>query len=216
MKLDNLTILGLLVVVPVLGVSLAFVFTSTGPAYYITEFQLYLLRGTYYPALTFVGTILTVALPLVGLFILLVRLLPAKEQRPIGGWKELGEVVALIPIGPFVELGCGTASIRDWIQNAQPAYSPWAASYLAEGHPLLASPGVVRDQLRDDPDETPIGSTTILTDGVYMWQDALSYYLREYAVALRDDVVEHMKKHGWSVKQNLDVGRLDYSALDDV
>lgn len=60
---------------------------------------------------------------------------------------------------------------------------PRVAAYLRRGNLLVASPGVVFDVLQR---HTPIGSGSILTDGVWAWTDTLAYYLETYHLALPD------------------------------
>lgn len=69
------------------------------------------------------------------------------------------------------------------------------ADYLRRGQPYIASPGVTFDVLDG---RGPIGSGTILTDGVWAWPDDLAHYLETYHVELPEAFVTAIVRAGFT------------------
>lgn len=69
------------------------------------------------------------------------------------------------------------------------------AGYLRGGQPYIASPGVTFDALDGG---GPIGSGTILTDGVWAWPDDLAHYLETYHIELPDAFVAAIARAGFT------------------
>lgn len=61
------------------------------------------------------------------------------------------------------------------------------SEYLKRGSPLVICPGVEFDVFNG---HGPIGSGSILTDGVWAWSDTLPYYLETYHIDLPREFLE--------------------------
>jgi hypothetical protein len=72
------------------------------------------------------------------------------------------------------------------------------AHYLADGYPVLHVPDAVVDPLLPD---RVAGSSTVLTDGVWVWPHALAYFVRAHGVEVAPDLVSRAREHGWSVPE---------------
>ena len=62
--------------------------------------------------------------------------------------------------------------------------------YLNSASIFLGSPGIAFDVIT--PSSRPIGATSILSDGVWMWPQYLAYYVKNYRLALPEAFVEHI------------------------
>lgn len=74
--------------------------------------------------------------------------------------------------------------------------------YLDSGQLFAAVPGVEDDVLSA---ERPIiGALHIRTDGCFAWPSTLSYWLKQYHIALPPEFIDHMENNGWSPPTGLD------------
>ncbi|WP_146371234.1 hypothetical protein [Symmachiella macrocystis] len=68
--------------------------------------------------------------------------------------------------------------------------------YLTEGHLVAFSPGGPGEQT----DPSIVHNVTgLYTDGVYVWPDALSFYVAEHHLQISDEFVRHMERSGWRI-----------------
>jgi hypothetical protein len=72
------------------------------------------------------------------------------------------------------------------------------ARYLADGYPVLHVPDAIVDPLRPD---RVAGTSTVLTDGEWVWPHALSYFVREHGVAVAEELVARARARAWSVPE---------------
>jgi len=76
--------------------------------------------------------------------------------------------------------------------------------YLQSGKPIVISPGVVRDIF----DRSKIaGTSSLLTDGTYVWPDCLAHYVGRYDVALPDAFEEFMEANRWIMPGKIDTSK---------
>ena len=71
--------------------------------------------------------------------------------------------------------------------------------YLCRGAMLTGGLSIRTDALDSSRSER-IGSGSLLTDGIWAWNDDLPYYVRTYHVALPASFVAHMRKQNWHPK----------------
>ncbi|MBO4578749.1 MAG: hypothetical protein J5715_01220 [Clostridiales bacterium] len=114
-------------------------------------------------------------------------------------------------LGYYKELSYGDASdpsimdhIHHKIENKKEL-----CNYLRSGHILAACGGVVHDVI--NPDKGIIGSPDTFTDGTWIWQADLSYYVEEYDLDLGNDFIDHIKSLEWHVPQDIDI---DYDNIE--
>ncbi|MFE0041037.1 hypothetical protein [Streptomyces sp. NPDC059015] len=69
--------------------------------------------------------------------------------------------------------------------------------YLKAGHPILDVADSARDVLGGA--SRIAGSSSVLTDGEWVWRWDLTYYVERYNVALPELFVEHMRKRLYQV-----------------
>ena len=68
--------------------------------------------------------------------------------------------------------------------------------YLKAGHTVLAAGGFEADCISGASRKVP---QSYKTDGVWVWQGGLAYYVETYGVGLPEEFVEHMKASAWVV-----------------
>lgn len=106
----------------------------------------------------------------------------------------------LIRIGFFRELRHGQPtgpSLKEALAPAVGIHDDAVVEYLKSGVALMVAPGIVRDVLA--PESGPIGSLSILTDGVYAWPSDLAHYVARYHARVPVEFVEHAADHGWQI-----------------
>jgi hypothetical protein len=81
------------------------------------------------------------------------------------------------------------------------------ASYLEQGHLLIACPGTVADVFRSD--DKPVASPHVLTDGQWAWPGDLAYYVRTYNVPVPQVLLNRMEANRWSVPSPIDLSVLE-------
>ena len=78
--------------------------------------------------------------------------------------------------------------------------------YLKSGKMFIFSPGIEEDifetgKLAD--------TCSIVTDGTFMWQKQIAYYVEHYDVELPTDFEAHMRANGWRVPEGIEVSTLE-------
>ncbi|WP_157995825.1 hypothetical protein [Thermomonospora amylolytica] len=71
--------------------------------------------------------------------------------------------------------------------------------YLEQGAVVVGSRGFEPDML--DPARPPRVPTGYRTDGVWVWPDAVPYYLRTHDVPPQPDLVAHIQTRGFRIPQ---------------
>ena len=91
-------------------------------------------------------------------------------------------------------------SIKEYVNKNAKYPIDKICAYLDSGLPLIVSPGLVLDVI----DETKgnAGSPSILTDGKWAWSGVLSYYVKNYNLALDDDFIATMISNDWKIPVN--------------
>jgi hypothetical protein len=72
------------------------------------------------------------------------------------------------------------------------------AAYLRSGHTFARWSGYSFCRFGCGIDRPRMGSTD-LTDGEWVWPAGLAHYVEAHAVALPEELVEAMRRHGWRV-----------------
>lgn len=67
--------------------------------------------------------------------------------------------------------------------------------YLSEGTLLLEAPGTAFDRLVGE--SIQIGPPHVYSDGEWCWSADVSYYIRNYHIAVERQFIDWMKKHQW-------------------
>jgi hypothetical protein len=118
----------------------------------------------------------------------------------------------LIRTGFFRDMAHGRASdpsLSDTRSDEPGPHQDAIAAYLAAGHVLIATPGLVKDVLKDARDSaTPIGPPHYLTDGRYVWPADVVYYVRTYNLRLPVAFVEHAMARGFVMPSFIDITTL--------
>jgi hypothetical protein len=107
---------------------------------------------------------------------------------------------SLTRVGFFRELKHGQVEgprLAEAIAPSAGMHDAALVEYLKGGVPLMVAPGIVRDVLV--PDSGPIGSLSILTDGVYAWPSDLAHYVSVHHARLPVEFVTHAAEHGWKI-----------------
>lgn len=111
-------------------------------------------------------------------------------------------------IGFFIELPLQEriASLQAIRQDVPHPYEDKILLYLEAGTVFGVMPGIEEDVLAFPPQV--IGLTRVLTDGVWAWPEALTYYVRRYHINLPEEFVVYMRLHKWTPPSRVDVGQL--------
>ncbi len=70
-------------------------------------------------------------------------------------------------------------------------------TYLESGVPLITCCGVSQDVIK--PENGISGTPTMFTDGKWVWPGDLSYYVRNYLLALDSAFIADMREKNWHV-----------------
>ena len=102
-------------------------------------------------------------------------------------------------IGFYREMSQGKEtdpSIHDVVKKGDSTLVEKICSYLSNGTTVIVSPGTTMDVI----DETAgvAGTGSSCTDGIWLWPDDLSYYVKKYNIALPDDFINTMKVNKWN------------------
>lgn len=68
--------------------------------------------------------------------------------------------------------------------------------YLESGVIAIASPGMAKSVLDD---EKVIGTPSWKTDGVWLWPETLSYYVKFHKVCLPSAFIRHIQRNGYVI-----------------
>ena len=107
-------------------------------------------------------------------------------------------------VGNFTELGYDDAeapSLATSRGKRAPDHKQQVVDYLTTAITYIVSPGREVDAL--DPTKRA-GSSSIATDGVYVWPRALAYYVETYDVELPAAFEAHMARNGWKPPADID------------
>lgn len=119
-------------------------------------------------------------------------------------------------VGFFRELRHGLPndpSLCEAVTESKPPYDvSRVVAYLQKGTLFVASPGIVRDVLKEG--GPIIGAPHIRSDGVWAWPSDFAYYVTHYQVALPQDFVDHMERNGWQPPSE-EVIRLETLEMDE-
>ncbi len=101
--------------------------------------------------------------------------------RPVGFWRE--HCSDIFPSIFDAEIKNMEISDLDKINN-----------YLVNSPICVASPGIVHSAFNKD---RIVGTSSIRTDGRWVWHDTLPYYVREHGIALPQEFLEHMRHRNY-------------------
>jgi len=85
--------------------------------------------------------------------------------------------------------------LRNSIQNIGIEDREKIISYLKSGQMILFRPQIVADVLSEK--EEWIGSTSIYSDGVWLWKDYLVHYLEKYNIQIPPEFILHAERNNW-------------------
>jgi hypothetical protein len=103
-------------------------------------------------------------------------------------------------LGFFRELEHGDQagpSLVDLLGNEPREDETKIHDYLNNGLLFIGCPGLVEDVF--DKTVGPIGSPSILTDGVWAWPDDLSYYVKKYHILLPVEFTDHARRNSFII-----------------
>jgi len=119
-------------------------------------------------------------------------------QLPVGSKAAVESAPSrlAIQVGWFRELGFETAFSLDEARGKRaPDHTADVARYLRGGKILVASPGIARDIY----DRSVVaGTSSLRTDGDYVWPDVLAHYVEHYGVDLPPIFEARMAAAGWT------------------
>jgi hypothetical protein len=81
------------------------------------------------------------------------------------------------------------------------------ANYLVNCPVWIASPGIVRCAMDDS---VIAGTGSVLTDGVWAWQDTMACYVRQVGIAVPAAFLQHIEKRRFEPPNDLDVNILQF------
>jgi hypothetical protein len=121
----------------------------------------------------------------------------------------------LKPVGYWVEAGFG----ERWPDPTRLVDPGWCTSerskivaYLRRAPKVEDCLGYSHCRFGGVPDSEM--GTADLSDGTYVWPEGLWIYVERFDVRLPDDMIEHMRTHGFEVPSSLDVVALEERAVD--
>ncbi|MGV3654122.1 MAG: hypothetical protein ACO1N5_07865 [Noviherbaspirillum sp.] len=81
--------------------------------------------------------------------------------------------------------------------------------YLAQDPVCVASPGVVFSAFYS---KEIAGTSSIMTDGVWVWPDTLAFCIQKHSIALPENFFEHMKRYAFVPlrESDIDINRLNF------
>jgi hypothetical protein len=77
-----------------------------------------------------------------------------------------------------------------------PAERDRVAAYLRAGVPILMTTALQPDRI--DPGRGKAVGASYRTDGSWVWSDAVTYYVREHALAPESDLLAHIRANGYA------------------
>lgn len=112
-------------------------------------------------------------------------------------------------VGNFQELGYDDDPSAPRLVDARgkrpAANKAEVVGYLRSGKALVVSPGVDQDVFDD---RKRADTSSILTDGMFMWQKQVAYYVEQYDVELPAEFEAHMRANRWQIPDDVDVTTL--------
>ena len=109
---------------------------------------------------------------------------------------------------PFAE--STDPSMLVFIGKADPGEIDNICAYLNSGIVLITCCGTSTDVIK--PEKGIAGTPSVMTDGIWVWPGDLSYYVKNYQLALNPEFVSAMRSHNWKV--NLQEAELDYASIE--
>ena len=104
----------------------------------------------------------------------------------------------LTTVGYFKEMPQGKStdpSIHQLVNRGDTKLIEKICAYLDAGVTVIVCPGVTRDIINET--AGPAGTGSACTDGVWLWPDDLSYYVRKYNISIPEAFLETMKGNNW-------------------
>lgn len=114
------------------------------------------------------------------------KLTPMHELVLIGGFRELGGDPDQQEQWP---------SILDYVSESPQENEDRVVSYLRSARGIAGRSGVEFDVL--DPSNRIPMAVSMHTDGVYIWESTLAFYVEKYHVRLPDDFLRHAASANW-------------------
>ncbi len=103
-------------------------------------------------------------------------------------------------------------SLKDYIQKEKEDINK-ISDYLLSGVEIIVSPGTVNDLL--DESKGIAGTTSLFTDGEWLWSGDLAYYVREYRLKLPEEFINTMRKNAWKINVSIEDLDLKTLSIDD-
>jgi hypothetical protein len=105
-------------------------------------------------------------------------------------------------VGIFRELWPGDSpetqvSLAESVQHSALPDAQDVIGYLTSGHGLIDTMDATQDVLGSD--EWTIGSSSILTDGEWLWRKDLAFYVGKYNVRLPDEFLRTIRANQYHV-----------------
>lgn len=101
-------------------------------------------------------------------------------------------------------------SIHGFIGKADPEEINNICAYLDSGIVLVVCCGTSTDVIK--PENGIAGIPSVMTDGTWVWPGDLSYYVKNYRLALDSEFISDMRNHNWKV--NLQKSELNFAAIE--
>jgi hypothetical protein len=122
--------------------------------------------------------------------------LPPYQRAALSGglllWADDGPEFTMARVFDFADPVTGPGFEPDHPVIDDPAERAGVLEYLNNGFPVLISLAMMDDIL--DPEAGPAVPTSFRTDGVWIWQDPISYYLERHSIAPAADLTEHIRQ----------------------
>jgi len=112
-------------------------------------------------------------------------------------------IIKLRRVGFYKELDYGDEdgeSLLEAISTVPDIAEGKIIQYLKSGKLLSVIVGFTRDVISKD--EKIIGSLETFTDGIWIWPSDLSYYVKEYHIALDKYFILHMNNSSWTINED--------------
>ena len=120
----------------------------------------------------------------------------------------------LTSVGFYKEMphgGDSELSIMDYIFKAKGDIDK-IVRYLSDGIALIISPGIVDDVIEKK--KGLAGTSTVYTDGKWIWPGDLAYYVKNYHLELPQEFLDYMIEKNWTIDFSLDDIDFDSVMID--